>query len=106
MQRLCLLSNAASSVSEVVCVDVAEELTNSLLGHIHDQVVELTVVHASGVALVNLNNKSSDEAANEGSHVVPGLVASAGREIHNELSWVVAEVAQVRENVNEALDVA
>ena len=88
-----LKSNVAVSVSEARGINVAEELTNSLLNHIHHEVVEIKGDEASakirgnkisgGLGLrfrdnrVDLGEDSSHEATDEGGKKIPSLVTSA-----------------------------
>ena len=91
--RSILKSDVAVLVGEGTSVNVAEELTNSLLDHIHNQVVEVESEESSfvvsgnevggGLGLrisldsVDGGEDNSHEATEEGSHEIPGLVTSA-----------------------------
>lgn len=104
-------SFSAVDPSEVFGLNESEELTNGLLEHVHNHVVELKVGEASlagrGVSdAVDTNEDGSKEATKEGSHVVPGLVTSAGAELGKNLNWVGSNLVHLVHNVHDALDVA
>ena len=114
-------SNVAVLIVEGTGLDESEELTNSLLDHIHDHVVEVEGEEASlvvfrgqiggilgfgtGLEGVDGSEDDSHEATEEGGQQVPGLVTSASRELHEEANWVSAQGGKLGHNVDDALHV-
>ena len=99
-------SPCAWGVCEALAESVSENLTNSLLKHAHDFVVELKLrnslccivgsLYLSPHEVGNGSHNSTDETGNE----APCLISSAARNALDSFSWVINEIS-LRDNSNE-----